>query len=113
MPLFPNQLPPMGGGPPGMPAAMGPPPAIPPPFMGGSTQDMIGMMALKKAMEPSHKKMQRVIDQLDDIRKMDEKVAPIASMMIDLGRNGPDALTGGGTRQKTNTSPRPSTSMGL
>ena len=115
MPLFPGQPPPAGAGPPGMPAAMAPPPATPPPFMGGSMPDMIGMMAMKAAMEPSTDKVRRALSILDDARKTDERVAPNISMAMDILRNGPEAITGSETRlkDKPNNSFRPSTSMGL
>jgi hypothetical protein len=92
----------MGGAP---PLSMG----APPPMMGGGMADMVSMMAMKRAMEPSTDKIRRAMKILDDARKSDEKVSGIVSNALDILRNGP----GGGTRERANNSNRPATSMEL
>lgn len=107
MPLFP-----VPQGPPGMPQqpVAAPLPATPPPFLGGTTSDMISNMAMKAAMEPSTSLIRRALDLLDQARKRDDKIVGNVSMAIDMLRNGDSAPTEARDKRKDS---RPSIFRGL
>lgn len=63
---------------------------------------MISELARSAKPETSVEKIRRAIRILEEARSEDRRVAPIISMAIDFLRNGPEGLTGEGTREANN-----------
>lgn len=73
-------------------------PVGPPPGANDDTGVLMAMLAAGFQRETSTEKVRRAVKILEEVRKIDDRLAPRMNMVLDMLRGGPELDLAGGTR---------------